>query len=316
MPRESIQEPIHLLNNICEEAREKKKELWICFQDTTKAFDTVNLEMLQKAMERIKIPNKATKFIINLFRNRVLKAITDYGHTQDIIAGNGLDQGKTISPLLWRIFYDPLLHKIQKNSQLGYKMKVSWHQDLNHSKETTLELHTAAMAFMDNTIWIALFKTNMQKILDEAVIFYKANDSQINGRKSALITINAPKQDSKGDIFIGPNRESLIKMGENEFTRYLGVWLGEKDHKKFTINLFQREILHITQALKNKISTDEQALYILNRVLIPRLEYRFQHCFLTENKCKKLSEIYGKLQKLYKYIQDMFKQYNASQRNL
>ena len=66
LPEESTQEPIHLLNNIIEEAREKKKELWICFQDTVKTFDTVNLEMLQKAMERVKIPNKAIKFSLRI----------------------------------------------------------------------------------------------------------------------------------------------------------------------------------------------------------------------------------------------------------
>ena len=52
------------------------------------------------------------------------------------------------------------------------------------------------------------------------------------------------------EVFIGPNKEALKKTEENEFTRYLGIWLGEKDHKKFTIDLLQREILHITQTLK------------------------------------------------------------------
>src|SRR5208282_5481806 len=93
LPEESTQEPIQLLNNICENARDKGKELWICFQDTAKAFDTVNLEMLQKAMERIKVSNKAMAFIINLFKNRILKAITNFGLIQEIIAGDGLDQG-------------------------------------------------------------------------------------------------------------------------------------------------------------------------------------------------------------------------------
>ena len=93
-------------------------------------------------------------------------------------------------------------------------------------------------------------------------------------------------------FFIGPNKEILQKTEENEFTRYLGIWLGEKDHKKYTINLVQREIFHITQALKYKKTTDKQILYILNRVLIPRLEYRIQHCFLSENECKKLTAKY------------------------
>ena len=179
--------------------------------------------MLQKAMERIKIPNKASTFIINLFENRVLKTITDYGLTQEIIAGDGLDQGETLSPLLWRIFYDPLLNKIQKNTQLGYTMETKWREDLNHPKEEKMEIRIAATAFMDDTVWIASSKTNLQKILDDAAIFYKANDSQINSKKSVLLSINAPKDDPDGIVLIGPNKESLKKMNKDELTRYLGI---------------------------------------------------------------------------------------------
>src|SRR6516162_7844290 len=69
LPGESTLKPIQLLNNICEEAREQNKELWILFQDTAKAFDTVNLEMLERALKRIKISKKMTKLIINLFKD-------------------------------------------------------------------------------------------------------------------------------------------------------------------------------------------------------------------------------------------------------
>ena len=51
----------------------------------------INLQMLQKVMKRIKIPNKAIAFIINLFKDRILKTITDYGLTQKIITGDDLD---------------------------------------------------------------------------------------------------------------------------------------------------------------------------------------------------------------------------------
>ena len=292
LPGESTQEPIHILNNICEEAREKKKELWICFQDTAKAFDTVNLVMLQKALERIKVPTKATGFIIGLFKNRRLKAITNYGTTEEIVAGDGIDQGETISPLLWRIFYDPLLNKIQKNTQLGYTMETSWRPDLNSSRREELRIRTAATAFMDDTTWLASSRENMQKILDEAAIFYKANDSQINGKKSVLIAINSPKEDEDKEVLIGPNKEPLKKTKTSEYTRYLGIWLGEKDHKKFTIGLLQREILQVTNALSKKKVTDKQVLYILNRVLIPRLEYRMQLCYLQEKECIKLTAKY------------------------
>src|SRR5438552_13244028 len=182
-------------------------------------------------MERIKISKKAIKFIIGLFKNRKLKAITSYGLTDEIIAGDGLDQGEPISLLLWRIFYNPLLSKIQNNKELEYIMETKWQSNFNCPDKESIRLRTAATAFMDDTTWIASSKSNMQRILDEAAIFYKANDSQVNGKKSVLIAINSLKKDPYKVVYIGPNREPLKKLNENDFTRYLGIWLGKKDQK-------------------------------------------------------------------------------------
>ena len=135
LPGESITEPIHLLNNLCEDARENKKELWILFQDTAKAYDTISLEMLQKAMERIKIPDKIITLILSPFKERNFQVITNYGLTHSIKAQDGIDQGETISPLLWRIFYDPLLCQIQDNNNMGYTMNCCWTNDFSKSKE-------------------------------------------------------------------------------------------------------------------------------------------------------------------------------------
>ena len=125
LPGKSIIEPIQLLNNICEKVREKGKELWILFQDTAKAYDTISLPMMKKTMERIKIPSLLTNLILDLFRDRSFQIITKYGLTNPITVRDGIDQGETISPLLWQIFYDPLLCKIQNNSKYSYTMKVS-----------------------------------------------------------------------------------------------------------------------------------------------------------------------------------------------
>ena len=81
---ESTLEPIQLINNICEEAREQRKELWILLQDTAKAFDTVNLKMLKRALHRIKISNKMIKLIIYLFKDRKFKVITENGLTDTV----------------------------------------------------------------------------------------------------------------------------------------------------------------------------------------------------------------------------------------
>src|ERR1043165_6942133 len=95
--QEIKEQPVHILNMIMEEAKEKNKEVWILLQDMKKAFDSVPLESLELALQRIKVPKKTTKYILNLFHKRQLRIITAYGLSEEITAEDGIDQGEVIS---------------------------------------------------------------------------------------------------------------------------------------------------------------------------------------------------------------------------
>ena len=125
LPEKSTHEPIHILNAIMEEAREKKKELWILMQDMSKAYDLVNRNNLAKALKRIKLPNLFVDFIANSLKNRTNQIITDFRFTESYKVGNGIDQGEIMSPLLWIIYYNPLFAKIEKikhEKNIGYEL--------------------------------------------------------------------------------------------------------------------------------------------------------------------------------------------------
>ncbi len=70
LPGKSTIEPIHIINNVLEEAREQNKELWILLQDMSKAYDLVNRERLWDAMKRIKLPKKFINIIKSSLINR------------------------------------------------------------------------------------------------------------------------------------------------------------------------------------------------------------------------------------------------------
>src|SRR6266480_3571206 len=50
---ESTKIPLHTLANVIEDAKEKKKELWIAFQDMAKAFDSIGMTPLRKSLQRL-----------------------------------------------------------------------------------------------------------------------------------------------------------------------------------------------------------------------------------------------------------------------
>ena len=70
LPGGSTLEPLRIINAIIEDARANKKELWIMFQDMSKAYDRVNPFMLNLVMARLKFPHPLRVFILNLFCNR------------------------------------------------------------------------------------------------------------------------------------------------------------------------------------------------------------------------------------------------------
>ena len=89
-----------------------------------KAFNSVSLKILEKILERIKILASIKKFLLNLFNLRRIKVIMSFGLIQEFIAEDSLNQGEVVSLLLWHIFYDPLLCKIQKKRKLRYEISI------------------------------------------------------------------------------------------------------------------------------------------------------------------------------------------------
>ena len=69
-------------------------------QDIKKAFDSVSLKSLELAIQKIKVPRIGKKFIMALFNKQQTRIITTIGLTEPITAGDGIEQGEVISPLV------------------------------------------------------------------------------------------------------------------------------------------------------------------------------------------------------------------------
>ncbi|RHZ80984.1 hypothetical protein Glove_130g82 [Diversispora epigaea] len=150
-------------------ACDNKRESWIMFQDMSKAFDSVSIESLILALCRIRIPERFVSLIEKLLHNKENQVLTSHGNTLAYNVEDCIDQEDIISPLFWRIFYDPLVHQIAE-SKLGYTMKEKWISNLHSQSKKRLSVQTSVVAYVDDTNWIALniylppkFKIQMPK---------------------------------------------------------------------------------------------------------------------------------------------------------
>jgi hypothetical protein len=286
LPGDDTQSPIHVINNIMEDARAKGNELWLMFQDMSKAFDSVNSDSLSEALRRIKIPTAFITLIKNLLQNRENMVITTHGNTTAYKVEDGIDQGDILSPILWRIFYDPLMNRIA-NSNLGYKMTQEWISDLKTGKEDRLQTKIAVAAYVDDTNWFAPSKDKMEKMLDIANEFFVMNDIAINKNKSYLIVINSSNEEREMGVRMGA--DILYPVDRDFPVRSLGVHVTETGSKRFQKERMKKVSDYMAYIMRGKQITDKQAIYIFNAVVMPMLEYNLNDMVLNENECKKIT---------------------------
>ncbi|RHZ81019.1 hypothetical protein Glove_128g9 [Diversispora epigaea] len=89
-----------LVNTLMKNKGKRKRNVDL-FQDIKKAFDTVDLEILVKAMKRIKLPSRLINIIQNILKDRTNQGLTEFEKTDHYKVHKDIDQGDSISPLLY-----------------------------------------------------------------------------------------------------------------------------------------------------------------------------------------------------------------------
>ncbi|KAG9286810.1 hypothetical protein G9A89_012360 [Geosiphon pyriformis] len=111
----ATQFPIFAIGSVIEDALEKNRELWLVLQDMWKAYDSVGWEHFRDSLVRIKMCCRFIRFFGGIHNGYVNRVMTDFGLMDRYEVHDGLDQGEVFLPLLWRIFYDPLLYEVDSS---------------------------------------------------------------------------------------------------------------------------------------------------------------------------------------------------------
>ncbi|GET50309.1 ribonuclease H-like domain-containing protein [Rhizophagus irregularis DAOM 181602=DAOM 197198] len=292
LPGGSCRDPIITLESIIHDADVNKNPLWILSQDISKAFDSVDLTMLRFALERIRLPASAVKFILSLFMKRTNRVFTAHGSTPAYRVRIGIDQGEVISPLLWVLYIDPLLTILKNEMMDPYVLSTP---SLIDSPSPSLDLKINNLVFMDDSTLISSSKAGMEFMLSITEEFYQINNTSANHNKYVLITNSLPLTSNSviSPITFNLDLSSLNSVPSIIITpismttsfRFLGVWFNIKNSRDFVKKQLKRECCLFAATIRPAKLSSKQVVYLHNAVLIPKLEYRMQVTHLSESDC-------------------------------
>lgn len=148
--------------------------------------------------------------------------------TEEYYVQDGIDQGEVWFPILWRIFYDALLTRLEQiKDKVRYKIEENKIINIDKREEEKLELNFNVTAFMDDTTLISKNKEGLEKMIKIRHEFFKINDIKANIGKYKLIKIN----NNQDNLVI--EGEEVKKVNSCEGNRYLGFFLNMIIEEKY-----------------------------------------------------------------------------------
>ena len=154
---------------IIEKAREFQKNIYFCFIDYAKAFDSVDHNKLWEILKEMGIPDHLTCLLRNLYAGQEATVRTGHGTTDWFQIGTEVRQGCILSPCLFNLYAEYIMRNAGlEETQAGIKIAGRNISNLGYADDTTLmaeseeELKSLLMKVKGESEKVGL-KPNIQK---------------------------------------------------------------------------------------------------------------------------------------------------------
>ena len=124
---------------IIKKAREFQKNVYFCFTDYAKVFDSVDHNKLRKILKEMGIPDHLTCLLRNLYAGQKTTVRTGHGITDWFQIGKGVHKGCLLSPCLFNLYAEYIMRNVGlEEAQAGIKIVGRNINNLRYADDTTL----------------------------------------------------------------------------------------------------------------------------------------------------------------------------------
>ena len=154
---------------IIEKAREVQKNIYFCFINYAKAFDSVDHNKLWKILKKMGIPDHLICLLRNLYAGQETTVRTGHGTTDWFQIGKGVSRGYILSSCLFNLYAEYIMRNAGlEEAKAGIKIAGRNINNIRYADDTTLmaeseeELKSLLMKVKDESEKFGL-KLNIQK---------------------------------------------------------------------------------------------------------------------------------------------------------
>ena len=226
-PGRGTADMIFTARQIQEKCREQRKPLYMGFIDLTKAFDSINRELLWEILSRYGCPPKFINILKLLHDNMSVTVIANGNTTQPFKVTSGVKQGCVIAPTLFSVFIAVVLELI--GDQLPQGITINYRTEGGIFNLRRLNARTKIsvtsiieLQYADDNAVCALTERELQLILNAFASAYRRLGLSVNVRKTQIVYQPAPNEPREQVPNIRVSGESLEVV--NRFA-YLGSHL-------------------------------------------------------------------------------------------
>jgi hypothetical protein len=162
----STTDQIFTLKMTMEKRREFNKPLFMCFIDITKAYDSVNRELLWKVCLSYGITTKLVNLLKMLYKDSIAKVKINGEMSDSFEMNTGVMQGGIPSPILFNILFDFIIRKVINEAAVsGVKFSYGSNDFFHGRNEKYNVFDILTLLYADDLVVMCETVTDLEKFI-------------------------------------------------------------------------------------------------------------------------------------------------------
>lgn len=201
-----------------EKCREQHRDLYIAFVDLSKAFDSVDRELLWSVLQRCGCPPRFTELVRELHDGMTVRVRYGGELSEPFEVSRGVKQGCVLAPVLFNIYIQCITRLMATSLNEEDKIHLNYRTDRNlfdlrklKAKTKVSKTSLLELQYADDCALVADSAEGLQRVLTRSAELYKKLGLQINIQKTEYIKHTATPVEGSHPLTIDgePLREVL-----------------------------------------------------------------------------------------------------------